>query len=298
MTSELTVDVAGRPVRVSSLDRVLYPDVGFTKAELIDYYTSVAEVLLPYLRDRPITLHRYPEGIDGKHFFQTRCPPHPPWVHAVTMHFPRTGKTFQAPVLDDVASLVWAANLATIELHPFLGRVDDLDTPTHIVFDLDPGAPAGMAEAAAVALRLREVLADVGLRAWPKTSGAKGLHLHVPLNSPTSYPRTKRFARTVAELLEREQPDRVVHRMRRDLRAGRVLVDWSQNDPGKSTVAPYSLRGLPVPTVAAPLTWDEVEVLASGGRYPLVGPAQARARLARYGDLMAPTLTQRQPLPG
>jgi bifunctional non-homologous end joining protein LigD len=297
---ELTVSVEDRRLTVSSLDRVLYPDVGFTKAELIDYYTAVADVILPHVRGRPVTLHRFPNGVRGPHFYQTRCPPHPAWVRTVTMHFPTTGKTFEVPVLDDVPALVWAANLATIELHPFLGCAERLDRPTQLVLDLDPGAPAGFAETCAVAVELRAMLTDVGLQAWPKTSGVKGLHLHVPLDGSATYVETKGFARTLAATLARSRPDRVVDRMTRSLRAGKVFLDWSQNDPGKSTVAPYSLRGRSAPTVATPLAWDEVAGTAAGDgrRYPACGPEQLLRRLELSGDLLAPLLTVRQPLPG
>ncbi|MEV1290282.1 non-homologous end-joining DNA ligase [Micromonospora sp. NPDC049679] len=298
MDDELTVSVGDRRLRVSSLDRVLYPDVGFSKAELIDYYTAVADLVLPHVRGHPITLHRYPSGVGGPHFYQTRCPPHPGWVRTATMHFPKTGKTFEAPVLDDVAALVWAANLATIELHPFLGHADRIRHPTQLVFDLDPGDPAGFPQACAVAIDVRAMLADVGLRGWPKTSGLKGLHLHVPLDGSATYADTKPFARAVAATLSRAQPDRVVDRMTRALRAGKVFIDWSQNDPGKSTVAPYSLRGGPAPTVATPITWDEVARAAGDGTNPVYGPEQVRRRLDEHGDLLAPLLTTAQRLPG
>lgn len=298
MNDELTVFVGDRRLRVSSLNRVLYPDAGFTKAELIDYYTGVADAVLPHVRGRPVTLHRFPNGVRGAHFYQTRCPPHPAWLRTVTMHFPKTGKTFDAPLLDDVAALVWAANLASIELHPYLGCAERLDRPTQLVFDLDPGAPAGFTEACAVAVDLRAMLADVGLRGWPKTSGLKGLHLHVPLDGSATYADTKAFARTAAATLVRSQPDRVVDRMTRTLRAGKVFLDWSQNDPGKSTVAPYSLRGGSAPTVATPLTWDEVAQAATRhAPRPAFGPKQVRHRLDRCGDLLAPLLTVRQRLP-
>lgn len=299
MDDQLTVAVDARRVPVSSLARVLYPDVPFTKADLIDYYVGVADSLLPHLRDRPLTLHRFPDGVGAPHFYQTRCPPHPDWVRTATLHFPRTGKTLEAPLLDDVAGLVWAANLATIELHPYLACADRLDRPTQLVFDLDPGPPADLADACAIALELRAMLADVGLRACPKTSGVKGLHLHVPLNTEVTYEQTKAFVRTAAELLARRLPDRVVHRMARQLRAGKVFIDWSQNDPGKSTVAPYSLRGLRTPSAATPLTWAEVTAAAArSGPYPAFGPAAIRERLRRHGDLLAPVLTERQHLPG
>ena len=298
--SATTVDVDGRAVRLSSLDRVLWPLTGTTKADLVDYYRRVAPVLLPHLAGRPVTLHRYPEGVGGRHFYQTRTPPHPDWVRTVRLHYPRTGKTFEVPVLDDLASLVWAANLSAIELHPFLSRADDLATPTEVVFDLDPGPPAELLDAARVALDTRGLLDDAGLAAYPKTSGGKGLHVVVPLNTPVSYDETKAFARELARLLARRQPARVVDRMTKALRAGKVLVDWSQNDPGKSTVAPYSVRGLRAPSVATPVHWDEVErAVGSGdGRVLVAGPAEVLDRVARDGDRHAGVLTARQRLPG
>ncbi|HEU0131381.1 MAG TPA: non-homologous end-joining DNA ligase [Mycobacteriales bacterium] len=292
MTAELLVRVAGRDVAVSSLDRVLFPATGTTKAEVIDYYVRVADALLPHLRGRPATLHRFPEGVGGPHFFQTRVPPHPPWLRTARMAFERTGKVFESPVLDDLPALVWAANLATIELHPFLGLATAQERPLVVVFDLDPGEPAGLAEACAVALRVRERLAADGLASWPKTSGSKGVHVYAPVSGAT-YGGTKAYARRVAAALTRETPGLVVDRMARALRPGKVLVDWSQNDRGKSTVAPYSLRALRAPTVSAPVTWAEVE----RGRDLFFGPADVPARLDRYGDLFAPVLTTEQRLP-
>ncbi|MEV0720886.1 non-homologous end-joining DNA ligase [Asanoa sp. NPDC050611] len=297
MTGDPTVRANGRAVRVSTPGRVLFPDVPFTKGDLVAYYLDVAEAVLPHIRGRPLTLHRFPYGVYGRHFYQTRTPPHPDWIRTAVMHYPRTGKTFEAPVIDDTAGLVWAANLAAVELHPFLGRADDLDRPTGLVFDLDPGFPASLADACAVALDLAETLAATGLRAWPKTSGLKGLHVHVPLNTPVTFDETKAHARTVAALLARRAPERVVDRMTRAVRAGKVFIDWSQNDPGKSTVAPYALRGLPTPSAATPATWDEVRAWANGSaEFPAFGPANIRARLARYGDLVAPLNATQQAL--
>lgn len=273
------LDAGGRRVPVSSLDRVLYPRTGFTKADLIVYYLAVAGALLPYLRGRPLTLHRYPEGMAGPHFFQTRCPPHPPWLRTARLSYPRTGKSFDSPVIDDVAGLVWAGNLAAVELHPFLGRLPGLDRPTDMVFDLDPGAPAGLAQACAVALRVRELLDRAGLAGRPKVSGGKGVHVHAPLPAPAAYAETKAFARGAARTLARQTPDAVVDAMPRQRRAGRVFVDWSQNDPGKSTVAPYSLRGGPVPRVAAPVSWAEIEDAAAGRAALVFSPGDALARL-------------------
>lgn len=300
MSGEAAVEVGGRTVRVSSLDRAIWPAIGFTKAHLLDYYVRVAPALLPHLAGRPVTLHRYPEGVAGKHFFQTRTPPHPEWVATVRLSFPRTGKTFLAPVIDDLPSLVWAANLGTLEFHSFLARVEALAAPTALVFDLDPGPPAGLLDACRVALQVRAALDVAGLASVPKTSGGKGLHVFVPLNSATAtYAATKALARSVAAALAQAN-ERVTDRMDRALRPGRVFVDWSQNDPGKSTVAPYSLRGLRLPTVSTPLTWSEVGAAcdARDARRLGFGPDEVLARVERYGDLFASVLDRRQHLPG
>ncbi|MCA1713132.1 MAG: non-homologous end-joining DNA ligase [Actinobacteria bacterium] len=284
----MNVEVDGRVVQVSSLDRVLWPETGTTKAELLEHYLEVAPLLLPHLVARPVTLHRFPNGVTGKHFFQTRTPPHPAWVRTVTLSYERTGKTFEAAIVDDLASLVWAVNLTTIELHPFLGHVHALDRPTAMVLDLDPGLPAGMLQACRVALLLRE---ELGGPSYVKTSGGKGLHLLVPTSGVT-YEDTKGVARQLARTLTARHPDLVVDRMTKSLRAGRVLVDWSQNDAGKSTVAPWSVRGLARPYVSAPLTWDEVEdVVRTGDPRPLlVEMKDLPQRIADHGDLFAPLI--------
>lgn len=295
--SVVSVEVAGRVLQVSSLDRVLWPRTGTTKAQLLEYYLSVAPVLLPHLVDRPLTLHRYPEGVGGPHFFQTRTPPHPDWLRTVTLSYPRTGKTFDTPVIDDLAGLVWAVNLTTLELHPFLGTVAALDAPTAMVLDLDPGPPAAMLQACAVALLLRAALDRRGLASYPKTSGGKGLHVYVPVQDAT-YQATKALARSLARELATRHPDLVVDRMTKALRTGRVLVDWSQNDPGKSTVAPWSARGSAVPTVSAPVTWREVERAVAGGDPSALGVtlADVARRLDQHGDLFAAVLAGGQHL--
>jgi bifunctional non-homologous end joining protein LigD len=300
MTGEpVTVAVDGREVRLSSLDRVLWPATGHTKADLLAYYTAVAPAMLPHLADRPVTLHRFPEGVGGPHFYQTRTPPRPEWVRAAVLHFERTGKTFETPIVDDLPSLVWATNLTTIELHPFLSAAGDFGRPTALVFDLDPGPPADLLDAARAALDVRAVLDGAGLRSWPKTSGSKGIHVYVPLNTPVTYAGTKAYARAVARKLAAEQPDRFVDRMTRALRPGKVLVDWSQNDPGKSTVVAYSVRALRAPSVSVPVTWDEIDsAVTAGDPRPLVhGMAAALDRVNRLGDIFAPVLTTKQRLP-
>lgn len=293
----MAVEVSGRTLQVSSLDRVLWPRTGTTKAELLEYYLSVAPVLLPHLADRPVTLHRFPDGVDGPHFFQTRTPPHPDWIRTVTLSYPRTGKTFEAPVVDDPPSLVWAVNLTTLEFHPFLGTVARLDAPTAMVLDLDPGLPAGMLQACEVALLLRAELDRRGLASYPKTSGGKGLHVFVPVQDAT-YDATKGLARALAAALAARRHELVVDRMTKALRTGRVLVDWSQNDPGKSTVAPWSARGFATPTVSAPVTWREVErAVERGDPRPLVVLlGDVPRRLDEHGDLFAPVLGGEQTL--
>ena len=280
--------VLDRDVPVSSLDRVLYPATGTTKAEVIDYYVRVSPVLLPHVAGRPVTLHRFPEGVGGPHFFQTRTPPHPPWVRTARMAYERSGKVFESAVVDDLPSLVWAGNLSTVEIHPFLGLAEAQERPLVMVFDLDPGAPAGLREACAVALRVREALAADGLAAFAKTSGAKGVHVYVPVRDAT-YDVTKAYAKRLAARLARETPDLVVDRMTRALRPGKVLVDWSQNDMGKSTVAPYSLRALRVPTVSMPVPWEAVE--RADAEELTYTPGRALDTVAAEGDRFAPVLS-------
>jgi bifunctional non-homologous end joining protein LigD len=299
VAARLSVEVDGRVVELSNLDRVLWPRVGTTKRDLVRYMTETAPVLLAHVAGHPMTLRRFPEGVEGASFFQTRAPSHPPWVRTVTMTTPKAGKVLDVVVLDDVASLVRAANVSAIELHPYLGTVDHFDRPTAVVFDLDPGPPADVVHCCDVALALRDALGAVGLRSWPKVSGSKGLHVHVPVDGRGGFDATHRFAGTVAELLARRLPDVVITTMNRSKRPGRVFIDWTQNHPWKSTVAPYSLRGRSAPTVAAPITWDEVErVSATRDARPIVFFAwDVPDRLDRCGDLMADARTVRQGLP-
>src|SRR4051794_32755657 len=297
--AEQTVDVDGIAVRLSTLDRVLWPATGTTKAELIEYYAQIGRYLLPHIAGRPLTLHRFPEGVDGPSFFQTRAPSHPDWIRVQRMHVFRSGKEVDAVVIDDLAGLVWAANLAAIELHPYLGQAGDLEHPTMIVFDLDPGHPATVIDACDVALSVRDALTALGLRSYPKVSGGVGIHVVVPIAPGHPYERTKAFARAVARVLSKEHPDLITDLMPKHYRAGRVFIDWSQNDAGKSTVAPYSVRGGAIPTVAMPVTWPEVErAVETRDHRPLVFlPDVALQRAAELGDLHEPTLTDLQTLP-
>jgi bifunctional non-homologous end joining protein LigD len=293
------VEIEGRTLRLSNLDKVLYPRTGFTKGDLIDYYARAAPQLLPHLHGRPLTLKRYPNGVEGGHFYEKRCPSHrPDWVATAPIWSGRHGE-IDFCLVNDLPTLVWAANLADLELHTSLSLAAAIERPTAMVFDLDPGAPADIVDCCQVGVWIRGMLAELGLETWAKTSGSKGLQLYVPLNSEVSYERTKPFARAVAETLERQFPGRVTARMSKTLRPGKVLIDWSQNDDAKTTVCVYSLRAMEAPTVSTPVSWEEVErALAEGDPAALRFEHDAvLARLDERGDLFAPVLSERQELP-
>ncbi len=288
-------------MRLRNPGKVLYPAAGTSKAEVLDYYLRAAPWLLPHLRGRPLTLKRYPEGVDGGHFYEKQSPAHrPDWVRTFPVWSEGRGRPIDFTLCEDAATLAWLVNLADLELHTSLSVVPRLECPTSVVFDLDPGAPAGLLACAALSLELRALLADVGLRAWPKVSGGKGLQVYVPLNrGEQTYEETKPFAHGVALALEEAYPDRVVSRMEKRLRPGKVLVDWSQNDVHKTTVNVYSLRAGPSPTVSFPLAWEEVARAVRRGRVDglRVSPAEALSRLGSEGDLFLPVLQVRQGLP-
>lgn len=283
-----TVAVEGRELRLTNLDKILYPAAGFTKAQVIDYYVAVSAVLLPHLARRPVTLRRFPDGVGGTSWHQNECRQQPNWF-PVFETSGRGGRILRFCLVDGLASLVWVANNGALEVHPFLWRTDEPRVPTQLVLDLDPGPPAGLVEAARVALLARPLLEEVGLAPLVKATGSLGLHVHAAVPEPMD---TKALARAIAERLAHEHPDLVVGEMKRAVRAGRVYVDWLQNDPTRQTVAPYSLRGVPVPTVAAPLRWDEVERAVEDGRPQLlvVTPGDALERIERDGDLFAALL--------
>lgn len=282
---------------VSNLDKVLYPEAGFTKAQVIDYYARVAPVLLAHLGDRGLTMRRFPNGVDAASFFEKRCPKHrPDWVGTALGPGDRGGPIGYC-VLDSVAAVVWAANLAALELHAPMARAVDIESPTMVVFDLDPGEPAAMTECCQVALDIREVLAALGLQCWPKTSGSKGLQLYLPLNSPATHDEAKDFALAVAQLLEKRQPQRVTSEMTKAIRPNKVFIDWSQNSRHKTTIGVYSLRARPYPTVSTPVSWDEVEASAAGRAELRFLAEDVLARVADRGDLFAPTATLVQALP-
>ncbi|MEA2439948.1 MAG: bifunctional non-ous end joining protein LigD [Thermoleophilaceae bacterium] len=295
---EATVD--GRTLRLSNYDKVLWPAVGFTKGQMIEYYTRIAPVLVPHLHDRPLTLKRYPNGVEGQHFYEKQCPSHrPPWVETAEVSTGRKNITFC--LCNDTATLAWLANLADIELHTSLSLAEPIERPTMMVFDLDPGAPeADIVQCCQVSVWLREIFEPLGLESFAKTSGSKGLQVYVPLNVPeVTYDDTKPFAKAVAELLEKQHPELVVSRMSKELRPGKVLVDWSQNDEHKTTVNVYSLRARERPTVSAPVTWAEVdECLEAGDPSRLVFEQdEVLRRVERDGDIFAPVLTLVQELP-
>ncbi|HVM52720.1 MAG TPA: non-homologous end-joining DNA ligase [Acidimicrobiales bacterium] len=292
------VEIDGHELKLSNLDKVLYPAPGFTKGEVIDYYARVAPTLLPHLGDRAITLKRYPDGVDGKFFYEKNCPRHHPnWVPVQPV---RSEDGFiEYCQLDSVAAVVWAANLASLELHTTMARAATPDNPTMVVFDLDPGPPADILDCADVALWIRDLLAGIGLDCVAKTSGSKGLQVYLPLNGENDYDHTTGFAKYVAELMEREEPGRVVSVQKRDLRRGKVLVDWMQNSFHKTTVCAYSLRAREQPTVSTPVTWTEVEAAHDERDAALLTftAPDVLDRIAEHGDLWAPTLTLTQSLP-
>ncbi len=287
-------------VTISNPDKVLYPAVGFTKRDVIDYYTRVAPVILPHLRDRPLTLKRYPNGVNAPFFYEKRCPDfRPKWMQTADIKSGKSDARINFCMVQDAASLIWIANLASLELHTLLSRAKDPSTPTTMVFDLDPGAPANFLDCIRVGLTMRDMLAKLGLECFAKTSGSKGLHLWVPLNTPTSFDRTKEFAHAVALLLERSDPQHVTSVMRKDLRGGKVFVDWSQNDDHKTTVCVYSLRAREHPTVSTPMTWRELQTVLKKQDLPLATfeADDVLRRIAKKGDLFETVLTMKQKLP-
>jgi bifunctional non-homologous end joining protein LigD len=295
------LDVGGRRLTIRNLERVIFPQAGTTKGELLDYYVRVADVMLAHLRDRLLHMHRYPEGVEGPRFWQKGCPDHKPeWLPTAPVWSRDKRSNIDYCVVNELAALLWAVNIGSIELHTSLHRIEDLHRPTVIAFDLDPGEGAGLLECCEVALRLRDLLAGVGLRSLPKTSGSKGLQVYVPMNTAISYAESKPAARSIAELLERDRPDAVVSRMAKSLRSGKVLVDWSQNTEHKSMVCAYSVRAKRRPTVSTPVTWREVEdALDRGDADRLVFElGDVLERVDEHGDLFGPVLETRQSFPG
>jgi bifunctional non-homologous end joining protein LigD len=295
-----TLNVKGLQVPVSNLDKIFYPSVGFTKAQVIDYYVRISPILLQYLKDCPLTLKRYPNGVNGGFFYEKRCPPYrPEWVKTAPVWSDRNETEIHYCLANNLASLVWAANLGDLELHTFLAKAQDVERPTMMVFDLDPGAPADVLNCAQVGLWLREKLETLKLQSFPKTSGSKGLQIYVPLNTPVTYDQTKALSHQLAEQLESEHPELVVSKMGKSLRMGKVFVDWSQNDRHKTTVCAYSLRAKERPTVSTPVEWDEVQTALKKKDAKQLSflSDEVLNRVEKYGDLFAPLLKLKQKLP-
>ncbi len=282
----ITFHIDERDVAISSPDKLLWPDAGFTKRDLAEYYIAVADALLPHVADRPLTFKRAPGGVAEWWWYQTECPHPPPWVTTVPVPAAKRDRVWRYCVVNDTATLLWLANLGCLELHPLLVRQDDLARPTAVVFDLDPGPGTGLLECCAVALRLRDELTTARLTGFVKTSGAKGMHVFVPLAGRTTFDETRSYARTIAARLAAADPTRITDRTPKEQRAGKVLIDWQQNGPYRSLAAPYSLRLLSVPLVSMPLDWEEVAaVVEARDAVDLVfSPNRARARLAASGD--------------
>jgi len=294
------IEVQGKQLKLSNLEKVLYPATGFTKQQVIDYYARIAPAILSHLAGRALTRKRYPNGVDEEFFYEKNAPQHrPDWVKTAPIWSEGNHRTIHYILANDLPTLIWLANLAAIELHPSLALAKDITCPTMMVFDLDPGPPANIVQCCQVGLWLREIFEKFGLQSFPKTSGSKGLQIYVPLNTPTNYESTKGFAHALARLLESEHPDMVVSDMKKQLRTGKVFVDWSQNDEHKTTIAVYSLRARERPTVSTPVSWEEVE-RSRKKKDPnlLVFEAkQTVARVEKMGDLFAPLLELKQRLP-
>lgn len=297
---ESVIEVEGRQIKLSNLDKVLYPKADFTKGQVIDYYVRIAPVLLPHLADRALTLKRYPNGVDGMHFYEKNCPSYrPPWMKTARVWSEGNNRFMDYCVVADLPTLVWLGNLADLELHTSLSRAPETQRPTVIAFDLDPGAPATIVQCCQVGLWVREIFEQFGLQAFAKTSGSKGLQVYVPLNTAVTYEQTKPFAKAIAQLLEERHPHLVVSDMKKALRVNKVFVDWSQNDDYKTTVNVYSLRAKDQPTVSTPVSWDEVEnCLKKEDPELLVFTSdQVLRRVEKSGDLFEPVLKLKQKLP-
>ncbi|HEV2857038.1 MAG TPA: non-homologous end-joining DNA ligase [Solirubrobacterales bacterium] len=297
------VEVDGKELKLSNLDKVLYPKTGFTKGEMVDYYAKVAPAMVPHLSGRAVTLRRFPEGVEDLDaaFYEKRCPKHrPKWVKTAKVEAgPRAG-VIEFCVCDSLPTLIWMAQLAAIELHPSLSRSRAPKRPTALVFDLDPGPPADVVDCSRVALRLRELLTQLGLECLVKTSGSKGMQLYVPLNTKTSYEETRPFGQALAQIVANQSPDDVLAKMgKKTDRSGKVLIDWYQNNERKTTIAVYSLRARERPTCSTPVAWDEVAQAADSGdgSHLVFETEDVLKRIEKHGDLFAPVLELEQALP-
>ena len=300
MSPDHIVEIGGRQLKLTNLDKVFYPATGFTKGQVIDYYARIAPVLVPHLAGKPLTLKRYPNGVNQPPFFEKNATKHrPEWVKTVPIWSEGNQRDVNYILANDLATLVWVANLASIELHPSLSLATDIECPRSLVFDLDPGPPANIVQCCQVAVWLRAIFDHFKLQSFPKTSGSKGMQIYVPLNTKTSYDETKPFAHALARLLEDQHRELVVSEMKKAIRTNKIFVDWSQNDEHKTTVSVYSLRARERPTVSTPITWEEVErTLKKKNAALLVFEShQTLDRVEKMGDLFAPLLTLKQKLP-
>jgi bifunctional non-homologous end joining protein LigD len=300
VSANQVVEIDGRTLKLTNLDKVLYPAAGFTKGQIIDYCARIAPVLVPHLADRPLTLKRYPGGVNEEYFFEKNATKHrPDWVKTAPIWSQGNQRNVNYILCNDLPTLVWIANLASIELHPSLSYGEDIMCPRQLVFDLDPGPPADIVQCCQVAMWLRVIFEHFGLKAFPKTSGSKGLQVYVPLNTKTDYGETKPFAHAMARLLENDHRDMVVSDMKKAVRTNKVFVDWSQNDEHKTTISVYSLRARERPTVSTPVTWEEVErALKKKDAGLLVFEShQVLERVEKMGDLFAGVLKLKQKLP-
>lgn len=300
MPAETIVEVEGRKLKLTNLEKILYPATGFAKGQVVDYYVRIAPVLLPHLAGRPLTMKRYPGGVNEEFFFEKNAPKHrPDWVKTAPVWSEGNNRTMYYILAEDLPTLVWIANLASIELHPSLSLAADIATPTMIVFDLDPGPPANIVQCCQVGLWVHDIFGHFGLQSFAKTSGSKGMQIYIPLNTKTSYDETKPFAHAVARLLEQEHPDLVVSDMKKVLRTNKIFVDWSQNDQHKTTISVYSLRARERPTVSTPVRWEEIEqALKKKDAGLLVFEAKdVLSRVEKMGDLFEPVQKLKQKLP-
>jgi bifunctional non-homologous end joining protein LigD len=291
--------VEDRKIQVSNLDKVLYPKVGFTKGQVIDYYIRIAPVLLPHLKDRPLTMKRYPDGVEGEFFYEKNCPSHRPrWVKTAKVWSEGNNRMMDYCLAQDLPTLVWAANLADLELHTSLSHKNNIERPTMMVFDLDPGAPADIVQCCQVGLWLSDLLGQMKLKAFAKTSGSKGLQVYVPLNTSATYDQTKDLARALAQHVEGQHADLVTSNMSKAVRKGKVFVDWSQNDEHKTTICVYSLRAREEPTVSTPVTWDEVANCLKKKKADVLKfrSEQVLSRVEKMGDLFEPIEKLKQKL--
>jgi bifunctional non-homologous end joining protein LigD len=295
----IELEVEGHRVPISNFDKVLYPETGFTKGDVIQYYLDIGPVLLPHLKNRALTMKRYPDGVGKFFFYEKNCPDYrPKWVRTAPIYSHGRGATMHYCLANNLASLVWMGGLADLELHTSLARTPAVEKPTMMVFDLDPGEGAHAVHCSEVAFWLKEKLHAIGLEAFPKTSGSKGIQIYVPLNTPVTFDQTKAAARQLGDAIVAEHPDATVTKMLKTLRKNKVLIDWSQNDEHKTTVCVYSLRATPKPQVSTPLTWAELERLWRRGDPDAYrfSPDDLRARVKKHGDLFESVLTMKQKL--